>query len=654
MKLTQIAGVGDARAKLFAKLGVETIEQAAHHYPHRHDDRTAAVAINDLIPGEKGCCFGRTTSKPATFKGGNRTLTKIEFRDQTGTAELVWYGQAFQAQAIREGSTLFVRGKVNRYQGKTTIDMPEIEYIGEEDNKLPGTIVPVYYLTEGLSQNVARKTIQAALGYHVPGIEETLPAAVLDEYDLMDRRQAIHQIHRPASQENLARAIYRLKFEELYWPQVEIAKCRQIAAAGLVHCLEDAAVRSFVQSLPYTLTGAQRRVMTEIRRDLAAGTPMNRLLHGDVGSGKTVVAAFALWTAAKAGHQGALMAPTELLAEQHYASFKHLLERLGLNVGILTSSLSGPERVKFVNDLCANRINVMVGTQAIIQKTITFANLGVVVVDEQHRFGVDQRAELVSKGAEGKAPDVLHMTATPIPQTLALTAYGDLDISVLDELPPGRQQIKTVHLLPAHREKAYGQIRAEVKKGRQAYVVCPLVATSAKMGELKAVTALAGELRLTLLEGLRIGVVHGQQSSQERESEMEMFRAGMYDVLVSTTVIEVGVDVPNASFMLIEDADRFGLSQLHQLRGRVGRGAHKSFCALIADPQTDDGRARMKAMVRTQNGFEIAEEDLALRGAGEFHGTKQSGNSGLKLANLVTDVAIIRAARDAAQAGIRR
>jgi ATP-dependent DNA helicase RecG len=328
MKLTQIAGIGATRAALFAKLGVATIEDAAHHYPHRHDDRTAAAPINDLVAGVKGCCFGRTTSRAATFTAGNRKITKIEFRDATGTAELVWYGQAFQAQAIREGSTLFVRGKVNRYAGKTTIDMPEIEYVGEDENKLPGTIVPVYYLTEGLSQNVARKTIQAALGYFVPGIEETLPAAVLTEYNLMDRRQAIHQIHRPHSQESLARAIYRLKFEELYWPQVEIAKRRQVAAAGLVHCLEDATVRSFVQSLPYTLTGAQRRVMTEIRRDLAAPTPMNRLLHGDVGSGKTVVAAFALWAAAKAGHQGALMAPTEILAEQHYASLRHILEKL--------------------------------------------------------------------------------------------------------------------------------------------------------------------------------------------------------------------------------------------------------------------------------------------------------------------------------------
>ena len=401
-------------------------------------------------------------------------------------------------------------------------------------------------------------------------------------------------------------------------------------------------------ALPFKLTGAQRRVMNEIRKDLRSPRPMNRLLHGDVGSGKTVVAAYALWTAHVTGHQGALLAPTEILAEQHFSVLTRLLKPLGIEVALLEGSLSTKQKRRIQADLTEGRTTIVVGTHALIQEGVEFNKLGVCVVDEQHRFGVMQRAALQHKGQGGVRPDVLVMTATPIPRTMALTVYGDLDVSVLDELPPGRQPIKTVKVRPHQRQRAYQFVLDEVKKGRQAYVVCPLVEESEKLAHLKAATALAERLRADELRDVRVGLLHGQMSVLEREEEMELFRAGMRDVLVSTTVIEVGVDVPNATVMLVEDAERFGLSQLHQLRGRVGRGEFPSTCVLLGDPKTEEGRARLGVMTKTQNGFEIAEHDLQLRGPGEFYGTRQSGMPDFRLANIIRDVEVIQQAREAA------
>ncbi|MDF2441537.1 MAG: ATP-dependent helicase RecG, partial [Abditibacteriota bacterium] len=462
---------------------------------------------------------------------------------------------------------------------------------------------------------------------------------------------SMRQIHFPDSWENKEEARARLVFEELFLLQVALAQKKaqaKVTEIGIRHIVEDEPIKKWVATLPFKLTGAQKRVMNEIRKDLRSGRPMNRLLHGDVGSGKTVVAAYALWTAHATGHQGALLAPTEILAEQHFSTLTRLFKPLGIEVALLEGSLKAAQKRRIQADLTEGRVSIVVGTHALIQEGIEFNKLGVCVVDEQHRFGVMQRAALQRKGPEGLRPDVLVMTATPIPRTLALTVYGDLDVSVLDELPPGRQPIKTITLKPNKRDRAYGFIRDEVKKGRQSYVVCPLVEESEKLAHLKAATALAERLREQELNELRVGLVHGQMSVIERDEEMELFRAGMHDVLVSTTVIEVGVDVPNATVMLIEDAERFGLSQLHQLRGRVGRGAHKSTCVLLSDPRTDEGRARLQVMTKTQNGFEIAEHDLALRGPGEFYGTRQSGLPDFRLANLITDIEVIQQARETA------
>jgi ATP-dependent DNA helicase RecG len=388
--------------------------------------------------------------------------------------------------------------------------------------------------------------------------------------------------------------------------------------------------------------------MNEIRKDLRVPRPMNRLLHGDVGSGKTIVAAYALWTAHMTGHQGALLAPTEILAEQHFSTLTRLFKPMGIEVALLEGSIKAKNKRRIQADLSEGRVSIIVGTHALIQEGIEFNKLGICVIDEQHRFGVMQRAALQKKGIEGLRPDVLVMTATPIPRTMALTIYGDLDVSVLDELPPGRQPIKTVKIKPNQRDRAYKFVLDEIKGGRQAYVVCPLVEESEKLAHLQAATALAERLRHEELKDLRVGLVHGQMNVIERDEQMELFRAGMHDVLVSTTVIEVGVDVPNSTVMLIEDAERFGLSQLHQLRGRVGRGVHKSYCVLMGDPRTDEGKARLGVMTKTQNGFEIAEHDLQLRGPGEFYGTRQSGLPDFRLANIISDVEIIQQAREAA------
>ncbi len=478
-----------------------------------------------------------------------------------------------------------------------------------------------------------------------------IPEPIREQYGLMDLLPALRSIHFPDDEELKNAARRRLLFEELFLLQVALAQKRHAAhteSAGIRHIVKDEDIKAFLAALPFKLTKAQKRVMNEIRLDLRAPRPMNRLLHGDVGSGKTIVAAFALWSAWKAGYQGALLAPTEILSEQHFTVMTRLLKPLGVNVGLLEGSLKAKNKRQILADLAEGRTDVVVGTHALIQEGVEFSKLGVCVVDEQHRFGVMQRAALAQKGAGEVRPDVLVMTATPIPRTMSLTVYGDLDVSVLDELPPGRFPIKTVKLKPEARERAYTIIRQEVKGGRQAYVVCPLVEESEKLANLQAATVLAERLREQELAGLRVGLVHGQMDVWERDEQMELFRAGMHDVLVSTTVIEVGVDVPNASVMLIEDADRFGLSQLHQLRGRIGRGAFKSTCILLANPKTDDGKARIQVMTKTQNGFEIAEHDLNLRGPGEMYGTRQSGMPDFRLANLVTDGDAIGEARAAA------
>ena len=646
-----LKGIGTARAKVLGKMGIRTIDDLLHHFPARYEDRRLVKSIGELVPGDKDSFLATVEYEAQTREMGHRSITRLRVGDGTGHLDLQWWNNKWAAKKMPVGTQVFAFGKISEYNGFLQVENPEFEIVSEGDGSQVGSIVPVYPLTEGLNQSNLRRAINDALDKYGPQLEEMIPPAIREKFDLMEMEAALRAIHAPPDWETKERARYRLVFEELFLLQVALAQKKRrshFEEAGNRLVVENDEIKKFIAALPFKLTGAQKRVMNEIRKDLKSPRPTNRLLHGDVGSGKTIVAAYALWSAFKAGYQGALLAPTEILSEQHFYVLDKLLKPLGVEVGLLEGSLKAKNKRQILADLAEGRTHVVVGTHALIQEGVEFHKLGVCVVDEQHRFGVMQRAALAEKGAGGVRPDVVVMTATPIPRTLALTVYGDLDVSVLDELPPGRQPIKTQKIKPAARERAYNYVREEVKKGRQAYVVCPLVEESEKLANLKAATALAEQLRAHELNGLKVGLVHGQMDIYERDEQMELFRAGMHDVLVSTTVIEVGVDVPNATIMLIEDADRFGLSQLHQLRGRVGRGQHQSRCILLADPKGDEGKARINVMCKTQNGFEIAEHDLQLRGPGEFYGTRQSGMPDFRLADLIEDIDVIAQAREAA------
>jgi ATP-dependent DNA helicase RecG len=678
-ELMYLKGIGPKRAQLLGKLGLKTVRDLLYYFPARYEDRRRGAKVADLEAGTKASVQVTVLYPPQTHqmsgRMSGRSVTKVRVGDETGRLDISWWNQPWREKMFQPGMQLWIYGKVTEFNGFMQMDTPDFEILSEAaqveaastcaststdaDTPEPaapdastslqvGRIVPVYPSTEGLLQGGLRRGVAHALEKHLSQIPEPLPREILEKHNLPALDWSLRQIHFPDDDDSREEARYRLVFEELFLLQVALAQKKmaaRVTEVGIRHEVEDEAIKSWVRGLPFGLTGAQKRAMNEVRRDMKSGRPMNRLLHGDVGSGKTMVAAFALWAAHKSGRQGAILAPTEILAEQHFSTLSRLLCPLGIEVALLEGSLRTAQKRRIHADLNEGRVTVAVGTHALIQEGVEFKDLSLVVVDEQHRFGVMQRAALQQKGANGLRPDVLVMTATPIPRTLALTIYGDLDVSVLDELPPGRQPIKTRNLKPAQRAKAYDFIRSEAKKGRQAYVVCPLVEESEKLAHLTAATALAEGLRANELNDLRVGLVHGQMSVVERDEEMERFRAGMHDVLVSTTVIEVGVDVPNATIMVVEDAERFGLSQLHQLRGRVGRGTHKSYCFLLGEPKTDEGKARIQAMCKTQDGFEIAEYDLNLRGPGEFYGTRQSGLPDFRLANLIEDVDIIAHAR---------
>ena len=656
-ELTYLKGIGPKRAELLQKLGLKTVYDLLYYFPARYEDRRQAKPLSHVEIGAKEALVVTVLYPPSTrVMGGRmsgRKVTRVRVGDDSGRADLQWWNQPYREKQFQPGMQVFVYGKIGEYNGLLQIDSPEFEILGENDTLQVGRIVPIYPMTEGLHQGPIRRAINGALEMCGGNLEEMLPAWLREKNNFPDLETALHQIHFPDSWEAQKAARERLVFEELFLLQVALTQKRLAAHTeeiGLRHEVEEEKIKSFVRALPFKLTGAQKRVMNEIRKDLKSPRPMNRLLHGDVGSGKTIVAAYALWTAHMTGHQGALLAPTEILAEQHFSTLTRLFKPLGIEVALLEGSIKAKNKRRIQADLSEGRVSIVVGTHALIQEGIEFNKLGICVIDEQHRFGVMQRAALQKKGIAGLRPDVLVMTATPIPRTMALTIYGDLEVSVLDELPPGRQPIKTVKIKPQQRERAYKFVLDEVKGGRQAYVVCPLVeqSESESIAHLQAATALAERLRHEELKDLRVGLVHGQLNVIEREEEMELFRAGMHDVLVSTTVIEVGVDVPNATVMLIEDAERFGLSQLHQLRGRVGRGVHKSYCVLMGDPRTDEGKSRLGVMTKTQDGFQIAEHDLQLRGPGEFYGTRQSGLPDFRLANIISDVEIIQQAREAA------
>ncbi|MCE5313876.1 MAG: ATP-dependent DNA helicase RecG [Armatimonadota bacterium] len=652
-------GVGPRLAGTLGKLDIFTVRDLIYHFPRRHEDRTRFARIASLRHGESATIFGTILTADNVKTRGSLVLTKVAVDDGTGVMELTWFNQKFRKDQFLKlkGRRIVAYGAVAAGRWGVEIASPEWELYSEDADPLSsGRVVPVYPLTEGLFQSQVRKAIKGALDTYVPLAQEILPEDVRNRLDLMDIGDALRNIHFPESQAALDAARKRLVFEELFLLQLALAlrkRGMEMPGCGISFQMPEGFSDELKMVLPFELTGAQKRVIKEIAADMGRPTCMNRLLQGDVGSGKTAVALAAMLIAVRNGYQAALMAPTEILAEQHYLGITRMLENLGVlevSVDLLKGSLRSKQRQLVIERIKSSQTKIAIGTHALIQEGVDFHKLGLVIVDEQHRFGVLQRAALMEKGL---SPDILVMTATPIPRTLTLTIYGDLDVSIIDELPPGRKSIRTHWKQTGERKKVYQALRTLIDQGRQAYVVCPLVEESDKL-QARAATELAEFLQTQMFPDYRIGLLHGQMKTDEKDDVMKAFRAGEIQILVATTVIEVGVDVPNATCMVIEDADRFGLAQLHQLRGRVGRGDQQSFCVMICEGNSEDSMRRMQVMSSTNDGFTIAEEDLKLRGPGEFYGTRQSGMAGLKIADIFRDIPILELARKEAFALIER
>jgi ATP-dependent DNA helicase RecG len=645
--LGDLSGVGPQRAKTLAKLGLDTIEDAlVQHLPLRHEDRSQIIPLGRVSVGEDRTCAGTIAGISPPPRGRPRVPLVVMIRDASGFLNCAWFNQPYLTRVFKRGQHLIVHGKVQPY-GRGPLQMMVKDYelveAGPDEMLHTGRLVPVYPLTEGLTQRPLRRLMKRLVDGWADQVGDPLPERIRSGRSLLPLSRAIRGAHFPESQEEHAAAHRRLVFDDFFLLEVGLAIRRQREGRrrGFAMNPPGALVRRLRTSLPYTLTAAQERVWGEIRIDMAEPFPMSRLLQGDVGSGKTVVAALAILTAIEAGHQAALMAPTEILAEQHMMTLSQLLEPLGVRVVLLTGAVKGTARQEATAAVESGLAGCAIGTHALVQGSVGFRRLGLAVIDEQHRFGVAHRAALRGKG---ESPDVLVMTATPIPRTLALTLYGDLDLSVLDELPPGRRPIVTVARAPSKRREIYDFLRKQIEDGRQIYVVCPLVEES-EDSDLRAATEMAERLQREVFPERRVGLLHGRLRFQDKERVMREFKEGSVQVLVSTTVIEVGIDVPNASVMLVEHAERFGLSQLHQLRGRVGRGPWKSYCILLAGPSSEDGAQRIAAMTGTQDGFKIAEVDLGLRGPGDFFGTRQSGLPEFHVADLLRDGAMLEEAR---------
>jgi len=630
-----------------AKLGLDTIEDAlVRHLPLRHEDRSQIIPLGRVSVGEARTCAGTIAGISPPPRGRPRTPLVVMIRDASGFLNCAWFNQPYLARVFKRGQRLIVHGKVQPYgRGPLQMMVKDYELVedGPDEMLHTGRLVPVYPLTEGLTQRPLRRLMKRLVDGWADQVDDPLPARVRSGRALLPLPRAIRGAHFPETQEEHAAAHRRLVFDDFFLLEVGLAirRQREDRRRGIAMNPAGALVRRLRASLPYTLTAAQERVWGEIRIDMAEPYPMSRLLQGDVGSGKTVVAALAILTAIEAGHQAALMAPTEILAEQHMMTLSQLLDPLGVRVVLLTGAVKGKPRAEAVAAVESGEAGCAIGTHALVQGGVGFKRLGLAVIDEQHRFGVAHRAALRGKG---ESPDVLVMTATPIPRTLALTLYGDLDISVLDELPPGRRPIVTVSRGGSKRREIYDFLRKQIDDGRQIYVVCPLVEES-EASDLRAATEMAERLQREVFPDRHVGLLHGRLRFQDKERVMREFKEGSVHVLVSTTVIEVGIDVPNASVMLIEHAERFGLSQLHQLRGRVGRGPWKSYCILLAGSSSEDAERRIAAMTGTNDGFKIAEVDLELRGPGDFFGTRQSGLPEFRVADLLRDGAMLEEAR---------
>ena len=644
-----IKGIGEQRAKSLEKLRIFTLRDLISYFPRDYEDRRTFRKIRDLEPGETACVTAMAAASPTLNRvRKGMELVKLRAVDETGALDVTFFNQTYMRDHIRAGEQYTFFGKAEVQGSRRTMVNPLVER--ENSRTMTGRIMPVYPLTAGISQLTMTRSVEQGLAACRDLLPDPLPDEVRRDHQLCHTGYAYDQIHFPDDENTLAIARRRLAFEELFLlaigMQVLSRRREELSCAPL----RDLDLTAFYGSLPFSLTGAQQRAVDEILADLASGRPMNRLVQGDVGSGKTMVAAAAMVCAARSGRQTALMAPTEILAEQHHKGLAPLLEGLGIPCALLTGAARAKERRAVLEGLESGRLQAVIGTHALISPDVTYRDLGLVVTDEQHRFGVGQRSAL---SAKGERPHLLVMSATPIPRTLALMIYGDLDVSVIDELPPGRQRIDTFAVTGAYRPRIYKFLAREIAAGRQAYMICSMVEENGA-DDRKAVTEYARVLQEQVFPQLRVACVHGRMKGREKEAVMTAFAGGEADILVSTTVVEVGVDVPNATVMVIEDADRFGLSQLHQLRGRVGRGKHKSYCVLITDNRSEETLARMRVMAQTGDGFRIAEEDLRLRGPGDFFGRRQHGLPALKVADLSWDMALLKEAQQAARALLDR
>ncbi|MGM5473238.1 ATP-dependent DNA helicase RecG [Bacillus pumilus] len=639
-----LKGIGEETEKTLNELGIHTVADLLGYFPYRYDDYELRN-LEEVKHDERVTVEGKVHSEPVlTYYGKKRS--RLTFRLLVGRFLItaICFNRPYLKRSLVLGDTVSVTGKWDK--NRQSIMVQEFKKGTHEQD---GSIEPVYSVKENVTVKMMRRFVKQALSLYVDKAEDPLPKQLVSTYKLMSYQEALKTIHLPETRDSLKQARRRFVYEEFLIFQLKmqaIRKKEREKTSGIQHTFSKEAVFEFVHSLPFPLTKAQSRVLDEIMSDMASPYRMNRLLQGDVGSGKTAVAAIALYAAHLSGYQGALMVPTEILAEQHADSLYQLFEKWGLNIALLTSSVKGKRRRELLERLKEGEIDILVGTHALIQDEVEFQQLGLVITDEQHRFGVEQRKKLRSKGQD---PDVLFMTATPIPRTLAITVFGEMDVSVIDELPAGRKQIETYWVKHDMLERILAFVDKELKKGRQAYIICPLIEESDKLDVQNAI-----DVHSMLTEAYRgkwsIGLMHGKLASDEKDQVMRDFTANEVQILVSTTVVEVGVNVPNATIMVIYDADRFGLSQLHQLRGRVGRGEHQSFCVLMADPKSETGKERMRIMSETTDGFELSEKDLELRGPGDFFGKKQSGMPEFKVADMVHDYRALETARkDAAE-----
>lgn len=648
-----LKGIGPKRAKSFTARGVNTIEELLYYFPRRYEDRTNFAKISQLKQGQV------YTIKAQVLAGDQRcswrrrafSITEAAVGDSTGKLFCIWFNQPYLKEYLKVGAFIILYGKVERYNNKLQMNNPEFEFLDNQgdDSLNVGRIVPIYTLPSGFSQRSLRQLMKNALDEFLPKINDPLPFDLRQRHNLLNLAQSLLNIHFPQDLSLQKQAHTRLSFEEFLFFQLPLVlrKLNRKNKIGTRHIVEGKLIEDFISGLPFGLTSAQLKVLTEIKTDMASGQTMQRLLQGDVGSGKTVVATIACLAAMQSGYQAAFMAPTEILARQHYEKIFSQLEQLTFNGRKLRLALlvgQDKQKQKIYQEIGEGKIDLVIGTHALLQEELNFKNLSFIVIDEQHKFGVGQRALLPKKGSN---PDVLIMTATPIPRTLAITLYGDLDISVINQLPLGRIPIKTLQFNQADSHKAYALVKQELKCGHQGYIIYPVIEESYAL-DIAGAKKMFAELKNGEFKDFRLGLIHGKLKTQEQNEIMLKFKNKQLDLLLSTTILEVGIDIPNATCMIIASAQRFGLSQLHQLRGRIGRGRLPSFCILLSDTQTQEAKARLAAMVASGDGFYISEEDLKIRGPGEFFGNRQHGLAELKIANPLIQMQLLKAAREEA------